>query len=61
MILAAATVSAATLAIVYSPIGALFEFIPLPPWFLTLIFGILLIYFLLVEMMKHIFFSRYEI
>lgn len=61
MILAAVTMSAATLAIVYSPIGALFEFIPLPPWFLSLILGILLIYFLLVEMMKHIFFSRYEI
>jgi Mg2+-importing ATPase len=61
MILAAATVSAATLAIVYSPFGALFEFVPLPFWFLSLILGILLIYFLLVEMMKHIFFSRYEV
>jgi Mg2+-importing ATPase len=61
MIVAAATVSAAALIIVYSPVGALFEFVPLPPWFLALIFGILIIYFLLVEMLKHIFFSRYEI
>ena len=61
MIAAAATVSAATLAIVYSPLGAFFEFVPLPSWFLTLIFGILLAYFLLVEMMKHLFFGRYEI
>ena len=61
MIAAAATVSAATLAIVYSPLGAFFEFVPPPSWFLTLIFGILLAYFLLVEMMKHIFFGRYEI
>ena len=61
MIAAAATVSVATLAIVYSPLGAFFEFVPPPSWFLTLIFGILLAYFLLVEMMKHIFFGRYEI
>jgi Mg2+-importing ATPase len=61
MIAGAVTVAAATLAIVYSPVGALFEFVPLPPWFLTLIFGILVTYFLLVETMKHIFFSRYEI
>ncbi|MCJ7766787.1 magnesium-translocating P-type ATPase [Candidatus Bathyarchaeota archaeon] len=61
MILAAATVSAATVIIVYSPVGALFEFVPLPPWFLMLIFGILLVYFVLVEIMKHIFFSRYDI
>ena len=61
MILGAVTVAAATLAIVYSPVGALFAFVPLPLWFLTLIFGILVAYFLLVETMKHIFFSRYEI
>jgi Mg2+-importing ATPase len=61
MIVAAAAVSAATLAIVYSPVGPLFEFIPPPPSFLSLILGILLVYFLLVETMKHIFFSRYEI
>ncbi|MCJ7505708.1 hypothetical protein MUP05_04490 [Candidatus Bathyarchaeota archaeon] len=44
-----------------SSFGALFEFIPLPSWFLSLILGILLVYFLLVEMMKHIFFSRYGV
>ncbi|MFH0849007.1 MAG: magnesium-translocating P-type ATPase [archaeon] len=60
MIAAAATVFAATLAIVYSPIGALFEFVQPPPWFLALILGILIIYFLLVETMKHVFFSRHE-
>ena len=61
MIVAAAIVSVATLAIVYSPIGALFEFVPPPHWFLALIFGILLAYFVLVETMKHVFFDRYEI
>jgi len=61
MIVGAAIVATATLAIVYSPVGALFEFVPLPLWFLTLIFAIMVTYFLLVEMTKHIFSSRYEI
>jgi Mg2+-importing ATPase len=55
---ASAIMIAVTLAVVYSPIGLLFQFIKPPPQFLALIFGILTSYFLLVEGMKHIFFSR---
>jgi Mg2+-importing ATPase len=47
-----------TLAIVYSPIAPFFEFVQPPIWFLGLIFGILVVYFLIVEGVKHIFFSR---
>ena len=50
-----------TLAIVYSPLGLFLEFVEPPLWFLGLIFGILGCYFLLVEGMKHLFFSRYEV
>lgn len=50
-----------TLVIVYTPIGSLFEFVVPPLWFFGLIFGILIIYFLMVEVVKHIFFSRNQI
>ena len=50
-----------TLVIVYSPVGSLFEFVQPLLWFLGLIFGILIVYFLMVEVVKHIFFSRNEI
>jgi len=58
LITASAIMIVITLAIVYSPVGLLFQFIKPPPKFLALIFGILTSYFLLVESMKHIFFSR---
>jgi len=60
MLMASAIVALMTLAIVYSPAGALFEFVNPPLWFLALILGIILAYFLLVEVIKQIFFSRYE-
>ena len=51
-----------TLIVAYSPIGLVFfEFVNLPPWFLAIILGIVGTYFLLVESLKHIFFSRYEL
>jgi len=37
------------------------EFVKPPLWFLGLIFGILGCYFFLVEGLKHLFFSRYEV
>jgi Mg2+-importing ATPase len=52
-------VALASLAIVYSPLGSLFEFIKPSLWFLGLIFGVLVAYFLLVESLKHFFFRRY--
>jgi Mg2+-importing ATPase len=50
-----------TLAIVYSPLGSFFEFVQPPLWFLGLIFGILIVYFLMVEVVKHIYFNRNKI
>jgi Mg2+-importing ATPase len=50
-----------TLVIVYSPVGSYFEFVQLPLWFLGLIFGILIIYFLLVELVKQFYFSKNEL
>jgi len=59
--LIATSVIVASIAIilVYSPIGLFFEFIQPPLWFLGLIFGIVACYFLIVEGLKHFFFSRY--
>jgi len=61
MITASIIMALATLAIVYSPIGLLLEFVQPPLWFLGLILGILGCYFFLVEGLKHLFFSRYEV
>ncbi|HYA21804.1 MAG TPA: cation transporting ATPase C-terminal domain-containing protein, partial [Thermoproteota archaeon] len=47
--------------VIYSPLGVLFEFVRPPVWFLALVFGILATYFLLVEVLKHVFLNRYEI
>jgi Mg2+-importing ATPase len=58
---ASATIISAVLLLVYSPIGSIFEFTQPPLWFLGLIFGIVGCYFLLVESLKHLFFSRYEV
>ncbi|HYA22173.1 MAG TPA: HAD-IC family P-type ATPase, partial [Thermoproteota archaeon] len=52
---------AATLAIVYSPVGPLFDFVIPPIWSLALIAGIIVSLFLVVETSKHIFFGRYEV
>ena len=56
-----AIMMAMTLLVVYSPVGVLFEFVQPPLWFLALIFGILTCYFLLVESLKHFFFSRMKL
>jgi Mg2+-importing ATPase len=61
MIIASIITSLMTLVVVYSPLGLLFEFVQPPLWFLGLIFGILGCYFFLVEGLKHLFFSRYEV
>ena len=61
LIVASVVMASATLLVVYSPLGLLFEFVNPPLWFLGLIFGILACYFFLVEGLKHLFFSRYEV
>ena len=61
MIAASIIMASMTLVVVYSPLGLFLEFIKPPLWFLGLIFGILGCYFFLVEGLKHLFFSRYEI
>lgn len=47
--------------IIYSPVGQLFEFVRLSPWLLGVVSLILVSYFLLVEVSKHIFFSRHKV
>ena len=61
LIVASVIMASTTLFIVYSPIGLFFEFVKPPLWFLGLIFGVLICYFLFVEGLKHLFFSRYEV
>jgi len=61
LIVASAIMASFTLFVVYSPVGSFFELVKPPLWFLALIFGILASYFFLVEILKHIFFSRYEV
>jgi len=61
MIAASIIMASMTLVVVYSPLGLLLEFVKPPLWFLGLIFGILGCYFFLVEGLKHLFFSRYEV
>jgi hypothetical protein len=61
MIAASIIMASMTLVVVYSPLGLFLEFVKPPLWFLGLIFGILGCYFLLVEGLKHLFFSRYEV
>jgi Mg2+-importing ATPase len=61
LISASAIFAAITLIAVYSPVGLFFEFVIPPLWFLALISGMLTGYFFLVEGLKHIFFSRYEV
>ena len=61
LIAASIIMASTTLAVVYSPLGSFLEFVQPPLWFLGLIFGILGGYFFLVEGLKHLFFSRYEV
>jgi Mg2+-importing ATPase len=57
---ASAIFAVVTLAIIYLPIGAAFEFVNPPLWSLVLISGILTSYFFLVEGVKHLFFHHYS-
>jgi len=59
LIATSVVVASLALVFVYSPIGLFFEFIQPPLWFLGIIFGILALYFLIVEGLKHFFFKRY--
>jgi Mg2+-importing ATPase len=61
MIAASIIMASMTLIIVYSPLGLFLELVKPPLWFLGLVFGILGGYFFLVEGLKHLFFSRYEV
>ena len=61
MLIASTAAVILTFAIIYSPVGRLFEFVRLSPWSLGAVFLILAAYFSLVEVSKHIFFSRYEV
>ena len=61
MIASSIIMTLVTLVFVYSPLGLFLELVQPPLWFLGLIFGILACYFLLVEGLKHLFFSRYEV
>lgn len=47
-----------TVLLPYSPLNAIFEFFPPPPLILSLIFGILLLYFIVVETVKHFFHEK---
>jgi Mg2+-importing ATPase len=61
LIAASAIMAVATLAVVYSPVGLLFEFVKPPLWSLLFILGMLASLFLIVEASKHFFFSHYEV
>jgi len=47
--------------VIYSPANVLFSFVPLPAWFLLVVFFILIAYFSLVEFAKKYFFRRFDI
>jgi len=61
MFIASIAAAILTFAVIYSPVGLLFEFVKPSLWSLSLIFSILAAYFALVEVSKHFFFSRYEV
>ena len=61
LILTSAIFAVITLIVVYSPIGLFFSFAAPPLWFLSLIFGVLILYFMLIETSKHVFFNRYDV
>jgi len=47
-----------TVLLPYSPLNTIFELFPPPPLILSLIFGILLLYFIVVEVVKHFFHEK---
>lgn len=59
LIVASAIVAALTLIVVYSPVGLFFEFVIPPLWSSTLIFGILALYFFIIETTKYLYMPDY--
>lgn len=49
-----------TLGIIYSPVRHWFAFTILPYWFVGLVIGIVIIYFLLIEAVKRVYFTRFS-
>lgn len=47
--------------VIYSPWNSFFGFVPLPAWFLGIVFFILVAYFSIVEIAKGFFFRKFEI
>jgi len=47
-----------TVLLPYSQLNTIFEFYPPTPFLLSLIFGILLLYFIVVESVKHFFHKK---
>ena len=60
LIAASIIMASATMLVVFSPLGRLFDFVWPSLWFLGLIVAILVGYFFLVENAKHLFFCRYN-
>jgi Mg2+-importing ATPase len=60
LLLATLTVVALTVSIPYSPLGALFQFVPLPPLFLAVLGGIVVMYVASAEIAKHFFYRAHE-
>jgi Mg2+-importing ATPase len=58
MMLVSAAVGAVTLALPYTPLARLLDFVPLPPSYLAAIAGIIGVYFLAAELTKRWFFRR---
>ena len=58
LFIATLMVAAATLILPYTPLGALFEFIPIPMEFIALMAAIVLLYVLSAEVAKRMFYAR---
>ena len=58
LLIATLVVGALTLALPYTPLAALLGFSPLPPLFVLLLGGILILYILTAEFAKHLFYRR---
>src|SRR5258706_8524046 len=59
MLIATAIVGVITLALPYSPLAGVLEFVPLPPSYLGIVFIIVALYFLSAEFTKRVFYRRY--
>lgn len=59
MLIVTAAVMLFTLWLPYSPLSTLFGFTPLPVKYLFIIFGIIVLYFVSAELLKHWFYNKY--